>query len=89
METVCKDACSGHDVDKVSKRVLYGGKVLAVLEITVGHWPFSQQFQHFVNQNSFGQPNFLYISNGTAISGNLSNVPSSKNGQPISDPYCT
>ena len=51
METVCKDACSGHDVDKVSEQVLYGGKVLVVLEITVSHWPFSQQFQNFVNQN--------------------------------------
>ena len=37
METVCKDACSGHDVDKVSEQVLYGGEVLAVLEIIVGH----------------------------------------------------
>ena len=25
----------------------------AVLEITVGHWPFSNLFQHLANQNSF------------------------------------
>ena len=24
-----------------------------VLEITVGHWPFSDQFQHLANQNPF------------------------------------
>ena len=24
-----------------------------VLEITVGHWPFSDQFYHLVNQNPF------------------------------------
>ena len=23
----------------------------SVLEITVGHWPFSDQFQHLANQN--------------------------------------
>ena len=26
---------------------------LAVLEIAVGHWPFSDQFQHLTNQNPF------------------------------------
>ena len=26
---------------------------VTVLEITVGHWPFSNQFQHLANQNSF------------------------------------
>ena len=25
----------------------------AVLEITVSHWPFSDQFQHLANQNPF------------------------------------
>ena len=25
----------------------------AVLEITVGHWPFSDQFQHLADQNPF------------------------------------
>ena len=25
--------------------------VETVLEITVGHWPFSEQFQHLANQN--------------------------------------
>ena len=25
----------------------------AVLEITVGHWPFSKQFQHLADQNPF------------------------------------
>jgi len=31
---------------------------LPVLEITVGHWPFSDQFQHFVDQNPFWLANF-------------------------------
>ena len=26
---------------------------IAVLEITVGHWPFSDQFQHLADQNLF------------------------------------
>ena len=26
---------------------------MAVLEITVGHWPFSDQFQHLADQNQF------------------------------------
>ena len=38
-----------------------------VLEITVGHWPFSDQFQHFADQNPFDRPNLLYIFNGMAI----------------------
>ena len=25
----------------------------AVLEITVGHWPFSDQFQHLADQNPY------------------------------------
>ena len=33
----------------------------AVLEITTGHWPFSNQFQHLVDQIHFGWPNLLYI----------------------------
>ena len=27
--------------------------VYAVLEITVGHWPFSNQFHHLADQNLF------------------------------------
>ena len=26
---------------------------IAVLEIIVGHWPFSDQFQHWADQNLF------------------------------------
>ena len=29
-----------------------------VLEITVGHWPFSDQFQHLANQNPFWSAKF-------------------------------
>ena len=29
-----------------------------VLEITVGHWPFFDQFQHLANQNPFWLANF-------------------------------
>ena len=36
----------------------------------------------------FGQSNLLYIYNGMEIN-NLQNVQSSKNGQPISEPYVT
>ena len=28
-------------------------ETVAVLEITVSHWPFSDQFQHLANQNLF------------------------------------
>jgi len=27
-------------------------------EITVGHWPFSDQFQHLADQNPFWSANF-------------------------------
>ena len=57
-----------------------------MLEITVGHRPFSDQFQHLLTKIHFGQPNLLYIFNGMAID-NLQNVLFSKNGRPISDPY--
>jgi len=30
-----------------------------VLEIKVGHWPFSSQFQHLANQNPFWLANFI------------------------------
>ena len=30
----------------------------AMLEITVGHWAFSEQFQHLVNQNLFWSAKF-------------------------------
>jgi len=48
-----------------------------VLEITVSHWPFSNQFQHLANQIHFGWPILLYIFNGMAIN-NLQNVLSLK-----------
>ena len=31
---------------------------VAVLEITVGHWPFSDQFQHLADQNPFWSAKF-------------------------------
>ena len=46
-----------------------------MLEITVGHWPFSDQFQDLADQNPLCS--LLYIFNGTAIS-NLQNVLSLK-----------
>ena len=55
-----------------------------MLEITVSHWPFSDQFQHLAVD--FGQPNLLYIFNGMAID-NLQKCPIFKNGRLISDPY--
>ena len=61
-------------------------KSMAVLEITVGHWPFSDQFQHLADQIHFGRPNLLYIFNGMA-NDNLQKCPIFKNGRPISDPY--
>jgi len=30
----------------------------SVLEITVGHWPFSNQFKHLADQNPFWLANF-------------------------------
>ena len=30
----------------------------SVLEITVGHWPFSDQFQHLADQNPFWSAKF-------------------------------
>jgi len=34
------------------------GYQFSVLEITVGHWPFSNQFQHLTDQNPFWSANF-------------------------------
>ena len=48
-----------------------------MLEVTVGHWPFSEWFQHLADQNSFGWPISLYIFNGMVIN-NLQNFLSSK-----------
>ena len=31
---------------------------VSVLETTVGHWPFSDQFQHLADQNSFWSAKF-------------------------------
>jgi len=31
---------------------------MSVLEITVGHWSFSNQFQHLADQNPFWLANF-------------------------------
>ena len=52
----------------------------AVLEIAAGFWPFSDQFQHLADQNPFWSANEKTINNPQ-------NVPSSKNGQPISDSW--
>ena len=59
----------------------------AVLEITVGHWPFSDQFQHLADQNPFWSAifpvHFQWNSNQYPIK-----IPYlQKNGRPISDPY--
>ena len=32
--------------------------IISVLEITVGHWPFSDQFQHLADQNPFWSAKF-------------------------------
>jgi len=40
------------------RNILWGPLTSAVLEITVGHWPFSIQFQHLADQNSFWSANF-------------------------------
>ena len=34
--------------------------VVTVLEITVSHWPFSDQFQHLANQNPFWSAKFTF-----------------------------
>ena len=58
-----------------------------VLEITVGHWPLSDQFQHLADQNPFWSAifpvHFQWNSNQYPIK-----IPYlQKNGRPISDPY--
>jgi len=53
---------------------------IAVLEITIGQWPFSNQFQH---QNPFWLANFTVIG-WQSITYKLSYFQ--KNGRPISDP---
>ena len=63
---------------KLSKitKILKSGMYICtyvVLEITVDHWPFSDQFQHLADQIHFGGPILLYIFNGMAIN-NLLNV---------------
>jgi len=52
---------------------------IAVLEITVGHWPFSNQFQHLADQNPFWSANFTvhFSFNGMAFN-SLQNVVSLK-----------
>ena len=47
------------------------GTMIAVLEITVGHWPF---FNIWLTKIHFGRPNLLYIFNGMAID-NLQKCP--------------
>ena len=60
-----------------------------MLEITVGHWPFSANFSIWPTKFHFGQPNLPCISYGTAIN-NLQNVPSSKKQLANFDSYfCT
>ena len=51
---------------------MYVCMYVSVLEITIGHWPFSDQFQHLAVD--FGRPNLLYIFNGMAID-NLQKCP--------------
>jgi len=53
-----------------------------VLEITVGHWPFSNQFQRLADQNPFWSANFT---NGMAINNKISYLQ--MNSRPFSDPY--
>ena len=36
----------------------YSYNIQTVLEITVGHWPFSDQFQHLADQNPFWSAKF-------------------------------
>ena len=43
-------------VQNLCNSILYA---IVVLEITVGHWPFSDQFQHFADQNPFWLAIFL------------------------------
>ena len=54
--------------------------LVTVLEITVSHWPFSDQFQHLADQISctlsIGQQSVTYKISYLQI-----------NGRPISDPY--
>jgi len=50
---------------------------IAVVDIKVGHWPFSDQLQHLADQNPFWLVNFTVHFNGMAIN-NLQNVLSSK-----------
>ena len=46
-------------VIKYSNRTFSDNKtIVAVLEIAAGHWPFSDQFQHLADQNSFWSAKF-------------------------------
>ena len=49
---------------------------VSVLEITVGHWPFSDQFQHLADQNPFWSAKFTvhFQWDGNLI-GNLQKCP--------------
>ena len=40
----------------IATDILYG--ILPLLEITVSHWPFSDQFQHLANQDPFWSAKF-------------------------------
>ena len=44
--------------DRVSAPTLSLPALWTVLEITVGHWPFSDQFQHLADQNPFWSAKF-------------------------------
>ena len=59
-----------------------------MLEITVGHLLFSDQFQHLADQNPFWSTKFPvhFQWNGKSIAYKI-RILSSNNGQPISDPY--
>ena len=60
----------------------------SVLEITVGHWPFSDQFQHLADQNPFWSAIriFCTFSMGQQLITNKISYLQ-ENGRPISDPY--
>ena len=52
---------------KLTKHYIPHSTSSSVLEITVSHWPFSDQFQHLADHNLFDRPYFPYIFNETAV----------------------
>ena len=51
----------------ISKKPFVTTHVCPVLEIKVGHWPISDQFDYMTGQYHFGWPILLYILIGIAI----------------------